>query len=53
MTEELKPCPFCESSAEAITYITESVVQCSNWDCGIGATRKELEDAISVWNRRA
>ncbi len=55
MNGELKPCPFCGSSAELGSVGPSGrIVNCSNADCPVGAyaigdTDKEVQDA---WNTR-
>ncbi len=56
MSDELKPCPFCENASyEVAGGIRGSCrVVCGNSDCG-ARTQNFLtkEDAIAAWNRRA
>jgi hypothetical protein len=54
MSEELKPCPFCES--KKIEHLTvfelgHAVVECL--DCHVRLERSRDVEAIAAWNRRA
>lgn len=47
MSEELKPCPICESKREV--DITPGQVRC--WNClACGSARARTKDAIKDWN---
>lgn len=60
MSEELKPCPFCNSAALVRERHTDDgkpfFVECQGWefDCGITvAYAATAEQSASLWNRRA
>ena len=57
MSDDLKPCPFCGGKAEAINYIIEGAVRCT--DCGVSVARRHdaqgdtgYDEAIAAWNTR-
>ncbi len=54
MSEELKPCPFCGSTAELKDYGRGRIcVQCSDADCRAHSMLSlPGEDAIKAWNTR-
>lgn len=58
-TNELKPCPFCNSKAEIDNNRTEEDIQdwwyvyCTNPNCAAQTTQWYLlDDAIEAWNKR-
>ena len=54
MWEELKPCPFCGSSAELFGDLGSYYVRCQNKDCEtINSLYKTRAEAIYHWNSRA
>lgn len=55
MTEELKPCPFCNGDGELVRdelhMMRGYIVKCS--DCGAQTMYyKTKSDAVGVWNNR-
>lgn len=56
MTDELKPCPFCGSSAVIRSNGEyQYYVRCTNFDCSVHPTTYVMttpEKAIAAWNRR-
>lgn len=53
--EELKPCPFCGSSASLHSGTEDHEIVCSNPDCDaafIARSFSSIEEAIAAWNRR-
>lgn len=53
--DELKPCPFCGSTAELIGECDMVWARCTNYDCRAERINRfdEPEDAVKDWNERA
>ncbi|PHM54559.1 Lar family restriction alleviation protein [Xenorhabdus hominickii] len=54
MTDELKPCPFCDGESDvAEEYSGKYFIYCS--ECSVEQTEpsKTEEEAITIWNQRA
>ena len=52
---DIKPCPFCGSSAEAEIRYTAAFVECSNNDCGIFMCELDnpfCDEVVEKWNKR-
>lgn len=60
MTEELKPCPFCDGPGEVCPIPIEGdddcfEVACINMDCPVVLTTgpcTSIEEAVRYWNTR-
>lgn len=53
MSDELKPCPFCEGVAEILDAYGESWAVCTNEKCcASGPSRATSDGARTIWNRR-
>lgn len=52
MSEELKPCPFCGSSASLWNDIRTHFISCGGCSAR-GGSYGTTEEAIDAWNRRA
>jgi hypothetical protein len=52
MSQELKPCPFCNGEAEMRVYDGEYFAQCIQCFCSTAADHQQDSDALTAWNRR-
>lgn len=49
---DLKPCPFCGRSVKFEHFGAGGAIVCVYCDIFVGTQIGEVEDVISVWNRR-